>query len=92
VNGEERSHREREIIVFDDSKVHKAHNIPISDPSTRAIDVIRGGVVQPLFSPTTESTNRIVLILDLLRPSHLPLGGAVGGHTAELDNFISKFN
>ena len=34
---------------------------------------------------------RIVLIVDLLRPPDCPLGTAVGGHTEELDSFISQF-
>lgn len=35
---------------------------------------------------------RIVLILDLARPKHLPLGTATGGHTDELDQFIASMN
>ena len=35
---------------------------------------------------------RIVLILDLARPEHLPLGTATGGHTDELDQFIASMN
>lgn len=34
---------------------------------------------------------RIVLIVDIMRPSNIPLGTALGGHTTELDNFIDKF-
>jgi Aspartyl/Asparaginyl beta-hydroxylase len=34
--------------------------------------------------------NRIVLILDLERPSSLPLGTATGGHSEELDKFIEQ--
>ena len=37
------------------------------------------------------SDERIVLIVDLLRPPHVPLGRAVGGHTDQLDAFISRF-
>ena len=33
---------------------------------------------------------RVVLILDLARPSYLPLGHATGGHTEELDSFINS--
>ena len=33
---------------------------------------------------------RVVLILDLARPSYLPLGHATGGHTEELDSFIAQ--
>jgi len=35
--------------------------------------------------------DRIVLIVDLLRPKGLPMGTAVGGHTDELDSFINQF-
>jgi hypothetical protein len=34
--------------------------------------------------------DRIVLILDLARPSALPLGTATGGHSEELDKFIEQ--
>jgi hypothetical protein len=34
--------------------------------------------------------DRIVLILDLARPSALPMGTATGGHSEELDQFIEK--
>jgi len=37
------------------------------------------------YHPTEE---RIVLIIDLVRPESLPIGTAVGGHTEELDEFI----
>lgn len=33
---------------------------------------------------------RVVLILDLARPSQLPRGHATGGHTEELDSFINS--
>jgi Aspartyl/Asparaginyl beta-hydroxylase len=35
--------------------------------------------------------SRVVLILDLERPSHLPTGTATGGHSEELDPFIAQF-
>jgi hypothetical protein len=35
---------------------------------------------------------RIVLIVDLARPDHLPPGYAVGGHTDELDAFIQQMS
>lgn len=41
------------------------------------------------FNDSTEQ--RIVLIVDVLRPSDIPLGRAVGGHTKELDKFVSIF-
>ena len=67
VEGEVRCHREKEFVVFDDSKVHKAFNLH-----------------------KTEA--RVVLILDLVRPGYVEEGVAVGGHTEELDKFISAFN
>ena len=38
------------------------------------------------------SGQRVVLILDFLRPPGVPPGRAVGGHTLELDKFINIFN
>ncbi len=66
VGGETCSHREKEIMVFDDSKLHFAYN------------------------QHSEAT-RVVLIVDLYRPDHLPRGRATGGHTDELDEFIETF-
>jgi hypothetical protein len=63
-----------DIIVFDDSKIHKAFNVPI-DPSDGEPPLI----------------DRIVLIVDIVRPADLPLGGATGKHTQELDQLISLF-
>lgn len=60
-----RCHAEGEIIVFDDSKLHKAFN--------------------------ESTTERLVLIVDILRPPGIPLGTAEGGHTPELDAFIDAF-
>jgi hypothetical protein len=37
-----------------------------------------------------DGEERIVLILDLARPSALPVGTATGGHSEELDQFIEK--
>jgi aspartyl/asparaginyl beta-hydroxylase (cupin superfamily) len=37
------------------------------------------------------SSERVVLIVDILRPPHVPPGVAVGGHTQELDKFVSIF-
>jgi aspartyl/asparaginyl beta-hydroxylase (cupin superfamily) len=65
VSGEVRLHVQDEIIVFDDSKTHKAFNESCED--------------------------RIVLIVDILRPDYIPKGIAKGGHTKELDSFISQF-
>eukprot|EP00752_Nemacystus_decipiens_P001888 g1818.t1 len=65
VNEEVRLHAEGEIIVFDDSKLHKAFN--------------------------ESSGERLVLIVDILRPPGIPLGTADGDHTPELDGFIDAF-
>eukprot|EP00592_Proboscia_alata_P015297 CAMPEP_0194399636 /NCGR_PEP_ID=MMETSP0174-20130528/126767_1 /TAXON_ID=216777 /ORGANISM="Proboscia alata, Strain PI-D3" /LENGTH=291 /DNA_ID=CAMNT_0039196061 /DNA_START=3939 /DNA_END=4811 /DNA_ORIENTATION=+ len=48
------------LIVFDDSKVHRAFNY--------------------------SDEERVVLILDLVRPDGFPLGTAVGGNSRELDS------
>ncbi|CAM9689242.1 unnamed protein product [Choristocarpus tenellus] len=66
VEGEVRYHVEGEVLVFDDSKLHKAFNESDGD--------------------------RLVLIVDILRPPGMPLGTAEGGHTPELDNFIAAFS
>jgi hypothetical protein len=71
-----------EIIVFDDSKIHKAFNLQMDTPPKNELD-------DP--NPAEPPMDRIVLIVDILRPSHLPLGGATGNHTQELDNLISLF-
>ena len=39
----------------------------------------------------SETEERIVLIVDLLRPDNVPPGRAVGGHTEELDQFVAQF-
>ncbi|CAN0471269.1 unnamed protein product, partial [Discosporangium mesarthrocarpum] len=65
VDGEVRHHVEGEVLVFDDSKLHKAFN--------------------------NSGGERLVLIVDILRPPGMPLGMAEGGHTPELDNFIAAF-
>jgi hypothetical protein len=59
-------HTPDDILVFDDSKIHRA------------------------FNYSTES--RIVLIVDLVRPQHVPIGTAVGGHSQELDDFIASYS
>jgi aspartyl/asparaginyl beta-hydroxylase (cupin superfamily) len=43
------------------------------------------------YAFNTTDEERIVLIVDLMRPSHIPIGTAVGEHTPELDAFISRF-
>ncbi|KAJ0411334.1 hypothetical protein ATCC90586_005743 [Pythium insidiosum] len=66
VGGEVVDHAERELMVFDDSKLHYAYN-------------------------NHPEQTRLVLIVDLYRPDHLPRGRATGGHTDELDEFIENF-
>jgi hypothetical protein len=65
VDDEIRHHVQGEIIVFGDSKKHKAFN--------------------------HSEKERIVLILDILRPVDVPLGTCVGGHTSQLNGLINKF-
>lgn len=66
VDGDILYHSQGEILVFDDSKRHKAFN-------------------------DSEDKERIVLIVDILRPDYIPIGTAKGGHTAELDSFVARF-
>ena len=65
VDGEVQYHYPGNIIVFDDSKRHKAFNYSTKE--------------------------RVVLIVDLLRPMSVPHGTAKGGHTAELNVIIDHF-
>ena len=83
VDGEEQYHAEREIIVFDDSKIHRAFNVSAVE-DVEAVGGAEGGSAEGCL-------DRIVLIVDLVRPSFIPPGAATGGHTAELDDFISAF-
>eukprot|EP01041_Mallomonas_annulata_P005673 gene5673-11451_t len=61
VDEEECIHKQGDIIIFDDSKYHRAFN--------------------------KSGEERVVLIVDIVRPSNIPLGSAKGGHTSELDKF-----
>ena len=94
VDGVEQFHEEGSIIVFDDSKTHFAFNrdkdIATTSYNEESEELIRPQALH-LKNLERDKTDRIVLIIDILRPSHLPLGGAVGGHTPELDDFISQF-
>ena len=65
VNGEVQYHYPGNIIVFDDSKRHKAFNYSTKE--------------------------RVVLIIDLLRPMSVAHGTAKGGHTPELNVIIDHF-
>jgi len=65
VEGEVQYHSPGNIIVFDDSKRHKAFN--------------------------KSDTERVVLIVDLLRPLSVAPGTAQGGHTSELNDLLEKF-
>lgn len=53
------------VIIFDDSKLHKAFNRGVND--------------------------RYVLIVDILRPEHVPPGIATGVTTPQLENLINLF-
>lgn len=67
------------LIVNGEIKLHVQNEIICFDDSKK----------HRAFNTSTE--DRIVLIVDVLRPPHLPLGTAVGGHTDELDSFMSYF-
>jgi len=59
-------HSSKEIMCFDDSKIHSAFNFSNSE--------------------------RIVLIIDLLRPNGIEMGDSSFGKTQELNNFMEIFN
>lgn len=86
VDSVEQFHMLGEIIVFDDSKIHKAFNLPIKTDHEEHEGA--ANEINDYECPV----DRIVLIVDLLRPAELPLGAATGNHTQELDNLISLFN
>jgi ornithine lipid ester-linked acyl 2-hydroxylase len=65
VEGEVRFHTPGDILVFDDSKYHKAFN--------------------------DSNEERVVLIIDLLRPDTIPRGTAAEGHTEQLETFINDY-
>lgn len=44
------------------------------------------------YAYNNSSVSRVVLIIDIMRPPDMHIGRCVGGHTEELDNFISKFS
>ena len=59
-------HTQKEIICFDDSKIHNAFNFSESE--------------------------RIILIIDILRPLYIKKGNAPLGKTKELNNIMKLFN
>jgi hypothetical protein len=95
----EQFHEEGNIIVFDDSKTHLAFNRAAratehdddDDGEVAANESSRGTPSVDSSPEDREKTDRIVLIIDIMRPPHLPLGSARGGHTPALDSVISLF-
>jgi len=87
----EQYHKEGNIIVFDDSKTHYAFNKEPESGNDKQQDMGADSCVSASATRSRDETDRIVLIIDILRPVHLPLGAARGGHTPELDSFISQF-
>ena len=61
-------------------KLHEPHTILVFDDSK----------IHEAFNRSPDQ-ERVVLIVDLLRPPGMPLGRATGGHTKELDSFVSQF-
>jgi Aspartyl/Asparaginyl beta-hydroxylase len=69
-------HRSDALLAFDDSKTHRAFHYTTT-PASKVSD---------------SNPSRIVLIVDVARPPHLPVGTATGGHSEELDAFIAQFS
>ena len=67
------------LNVEGEIKLHKTGEVIVFDDS------------KPHFAFNHSDRDRIVLIVDIVRPPDCPLGTAEGGHTEELDSFISQF-
>ena len=67
------------MVVNDETKMQSNGTILVFDDS------------KSHWAYNRSDQHRVVLILDLLRPSHIPLGEAIGVHTNELDEFIASF-
>jgi beta-hydroxylase len=67
------------LVVNNEKKHHKQGEIIVFDDSKKH------------YAFNDSGENRIVLIVDLMRPSDIPKGTAVGGHTSELDAFVDRF-
>lgn len=68
------------LVVNGEVKYHEQGEILVFDDSKRHLAF------------NTSDRDRIVLIIDLLRPIDVPLGKCIGGHTAQLDGLMQKFN
>jgi aspartyl/asparaginyl beta-hydroxylase (cupin superfamily) len=66
--------------VEDEIRYHTENDILIFDDSKRH-----------LAFNNSDTEDRVILIIDLMRPQDIPLGAAVGAHTPQLDDFISQF-
>lgn len=100
VDGEEQYHAEGNILVFDDSKKHLAFNRKARVCNDSGMEEDEDGSnslaclsveEQTEIETDRDKTDRIVLIIDIMRPDYMPLGNVEGGHTPELDEFISQF-
>jgi hypothetical protein len=88
VDGCVETHQVGRPVLFDDSKIHRAFHYSSSSSSNNNNTTNNNNNK----SNNNETQMRIVLIVDLERPSHLPLGHATGGHSEELDAFIQQMS
>lgn len=68
------------MVVDGETRHHEQGNIIVFDDSKKHY----------AFNHS-DSSDRVVLIIDLLRPSGLPLGSATGSMTSELNTFMDMF-
>jgi hypothetical protein len=80
VDGCVETHHVGRPLLFDDSKIHRAFNYCSKQHNNNT------------NNNNNNNETRIVLIVDLERPSHLPMGHATGGHSEELDAFIQQMS
>jgi aspartyl/asparaginyl beta-hydroxylase (cupin superfamily) len=72
-NKEERYHKKFQWLIFDDSKFHFAENSNHSNDSNHSDK-----------SNNSDKSDRIVLIIDVERPTHIEIGNSTVGDTKEL--------
>ena len=67
------------LHVEGETQYHKPNSILVFDDS------------KTHFAFNNSTKDRIVLIIDIMRPITMALGTCVGGHTSELNDFINLF-
>nr|CCA17536.1 conserved hypothetical protein [Albugo laibachii Nc14] len=68
------------MVVGNEAQVHEEGELIVFDDSK----------LHHAYNRHPEKT-RVVLIVDMYRPDHIPRGRATGGHTDELDEFVQIF-